>query len=134
MRDINSIVLVTNGISFAIQVVLFLFLGSYADYGTWRRWILIVFTVASIAISFAWLGCEDPDKWLSVGTTLYIVGLIGYQGRFFDSISNVWNLFSSTGFKCRNLFGLLSDICLPLQVHSLFGQQHFLYWLDRYLK
>lgn len=98
MRDINSIVLVTNGISFAIQVVLFLFLGSYADYGTWRRWILIVFTAGSIAISFAWLGCENPDQWLSVGTTLYILGLIGYQGWFFVffylSISEMIKLIS----------------------------------------
>ena len=40
-RTINSIVLLANGISFAIQVVLFLILGSFADYGKWRPWILI---------------------------------------------------------------------------------------------
>lgn len=33
---VNSIVLVTNGISFAIQAVLFLIIGAWADYGKWR--------------------------------------------------------------------------------------------------
>lgn len=36
VRDINAIVLTTNGISFAIQAVLLLFIGSWADYGRWR--------------------------------------------------------------------------------------------------
>ena len=40
-RSINSIVLLSNGISFAIQVVLFLAIGSLADYGTWRPYILV---------------------------------------------------------------------------------------------
>src|ERR1700744_6365874 len=33
---VNSIVLLTNGISFAIQAVLLLTIGGWADYGTWR--------------------------------------------------------------------------------------------------
>ena len=33
---VNSIVLLTNGISFAIQAVLLLMIGAWADYGTWR--------------------------------------------------------------------------------------------------
>ena len=33
---VNSIVLLTNGISFAIQAVLLLVIGAWADYGTWR--------------------------------------------------------------------------------------------------
>ncbi|KAG5647013.1 hypothetical protein DXG03_001738 [Asterophora parasitica] len=36
VRDINSIVLLTNGISFAIQAVLLLAIGAWADYGYWR--------------------------------------------------------------------------------------------------
>jgi hypothetical protein len=36
VRNINSIVLLTNGISFAIQAVLLLTIGGWADYGTWR--------------------------------------------------------------------------------------------------
>lgn len=37
---VNAIVLLTNGISFAIQAILLLFIGAWADYGYWRSIIL----------------------------------------------------------------------------------------------
>ncbi|EXJ60129.1 hypothetical protein A1O7_04281 [Cladophialophora yegresii CBS 114405] len=77
-RTINSIVLLTNGISFAIQVVLFLFLGSMADYGRWRPYILIFWSVVAFALGFGWLGVHTQEKW-PVATGLYAVGLISYQ-------------------------------------------------------
>jgi MFS-type transporter involved in bile tolerance (Atg22 family) len=77
-RTINSIVLLSNGISCAINVVLFLLIGSLADYGHWRPWILIVWTVIAVALSMAWLGVHDPEKW-HIAAGLYIVGLIVYQ-------------------------------------------------------
>jgi MFS-type transporter involved in bile tolerance (Atg22 family) len=79
VRDINSIVLLCNGISFAIQAVMFLMIGSFADYGTWRPWINVSFTVLAWGISFGWLGVETPDKW-QIAAALYIMGLIAYQG------------------------------------------------------
>lgn len=33
---VNSIVLLTNGISFALQAIVLLIIGAWADYGTWR--------------------------------------------------------------------------------------------------
>ena len=91
-RSINSIVLLCNGISFCIQVVVFLMLGSFAgmpllatsaalqamkptcaDFGTWRPNILIVLTVISIAIGFSWLGVHTADQWKSAAA-LYIIG------------------------------------------------------------
>ena len=72
-RTINSIVLLANGLSFSIQVPLFLILGSFADFGTWRSSILMVQTVVAIAIGFAWLGVHEPSKW-EYGAALYIVG------------------------------------------------------------
>lgn len=77
-RSVNSIVLLCNGISFAIQVVLFLIIGSYADFGSWRPNILIFLSIVAYAIGFAWLAVHDPAKW-HVGAGLYIVGLIAYQ-------------------------------------------------------
>ncbi|CAG9977964.1 unnamed protein product [Clonostachys byssicola] len=77
-RNVNSIVLVANGISFALQAVLFLFIGAYADFGTGRRWVLIVWSILAYGIGFAWLGVHDPEKW-KAGAALYIVGLICYQ-------------------------------------------------------
>jgi len=77
-RTINSIVLLSNGISFAIQIVVFLFLGSFADFGTWRPNILIGLSLLAWGIGFGWLGVHDPSKW-EIATGLYIVGLIAYQ-------------------------------------------------------
>jgi MFS-type transporter involved in bile tolerance (Atg22 family) len=76
---VNSIVLLTNGVSFAIQAVVLLMIGAWADYGTWRPNITIFFTVLAIAVSFAWLGVEHASQW-QAATALYILGLISYQG------------------------------------------------------
>ena len=77
-RSINSIVLLSNGISFALQVVIFLILGSFADFGTWRPNILIVLSIIAFGIGFGWLGVHTADDW-HIGVGLYIVGLIAYQ-------------------------------------------------------
>ncbi len=77
-RDVNSIVLLANGISFAIQAVLFLVIGAYADFGSGRRWILIFWSLVAYGIGFAWLGVHEPDQW-QTGAGLYMIGLIAYQ-------------------------------------------------------
>ena len=77
-RTINSIVLLSNGISFAIQ--LFLILGSLADYGTWRPWILVFWSIVAFGLGFGWLGVHSEDKW-PTATGLYMIGLIAYQVR-----------------------------------------------------
>ncbi|OSX57723.1 hypothetical protein POSPLADRAFT_1155849 [Postia placenta MAD-698-R-SB12] len=78
VRDVNAIVLLTNGISFAIQAAVLLLIGAWADYGQWRPNITIFFTLLAVAVSFAWLGVEDPSQW-KAGVALYILGLITYQ-------------------------------------------------------
>ncbi|KAI9653669.1 MAG: hypothetical protein M1831_005697 [Alyxoria varia] len=77
-RTTNSIVLLANGISFAIQCVIFLILGSYADFGTWRPVILFVTSLLAYGIGFGWLGVADPEKW-RIGVAMYMIGLIAYQ-------------------------------------------------------
>ncbi|KAL8697560.1 MAG: hypothetical protein Q9224_002248, partial [Gallowayella concinna] len=77
-RTINSIVLLANGISFAIQVLIFLVVGSYADFGSSRPNILIVLSIIAFAIGFGWLGVHTASKW-EVAAGMYIVGLIAYQ-------------------------------------------------------
>ncbi|KAL8791089.1 MAG: hypothetical protein Q9213_000296 [Squamulea squamosa] len=77
-RTINSIVLLANGISFAIQVLIFLIVGSYADFGSSRPNILIVLSVVAFGIGFGWLGVHTASKW-EVAAGMYIVGLIAYQ-------------------------------------------------------
>ncbi|KAH7884476.1 MFS general substrate transporter [Phlebopus sp. FC_14] len=79
IRDINSIVLLTNGISFALQAILLLVVGAWADYGQWRPNITIIFTLVAVAVSFAWLGVEGPSQW-QAGVVLYILGPVLTQG------------------------------------------------------
>lgn len=67
-RTSNSIVLLANGISFAIQVVIFLILGSYADFGSWRPGILIASSLVAYGIGFGWLGVHSASKWRIVST------------------------------------------------------------------
>lgn len=59
---VNSIVLITNGLSFAFQAVIFLIVGSFADYGVWRPHITTAFTILGWGVSFGWLGVMTPDK------------------------------------------------------------------------
>ncbi|OAA54918.1 Major facilitator superfamily domain, general substrate transporter [Cordyceps fumosorosea ARSEF 2679] len=55
-RDVNSIVLLANGISFALQAVLFLAIGAWADFGAaGRRGVLLVWSLVAYAVGFAWL-------------------------------------------------------------------------------
>jgi MFS-type transporter involved in bile tolerance (Atg22 family) len=77
-KTINSIILLCNGISFSIQIVVFLILGSYADFGTFRPNILIVLSLIAWGIGFGWLGVHHQEQW-KTGLGLYIVGLIAYQ-------------------------------------------------------
>ncbi|KAF5372739.1 hypothetical protein D9615_010120 [Tricholomella constricta] len=78
VRDINSIVLLTNGISFAIQAALMLAIGAWADYGCWRPNITVFFTLLAVGVSFGWLGVDNPEHW-HAGVALYTLGLIAYQ-------------------------------------------------------
>ncbi|CAD6979471.1 unnamed protein product, partial [Tilletia controversa] len=78
-RTVESLVLLANGIGFAIQVALFLFIGSLADFGSYRPWILVLFTVVGAATCMAWFGVTDPAQW-QVAMGLYIMNNITYQG------------------------------------------------------
>lgn len=70
--------LLSNGISFAIQALVFLCIGSFADFGTWRPNILIVLSIIAYAVGFGWIDVHTSEKW-HIASGLYIVGLIAYQ-------------------------------------------------------
>ncbi|ORY29765.1 autophagy-related protein 22-like protein [Naematelia encephala] len=78
IKPVASIVLDMSGIAFAIQAVLLVTFGSLADYGNWRRYILLAFTFIMYGVGFAWLGVETPDKW-GASAVLYVMGFLGYQ-------------------------------------------------------
>lgn len=43
-RAVSSVVLIANGICFTIMTIIFVALGSAADYGTFGRWLLLFLT------------------------------------------------------------------------------------------
>jgi hypothetical protein len=61
-RQINGVILLCNGISFAIQAVLFLLIGAYADFGTFRPRILMVLSCVAWGIGFGWLGVHHESQ------------------------------------------------------------------------
>ncbi|PFH57762.1 hypothetical protein XA68_14589 [Ophiocordyceps unilateralis] len=79
-RDVNSIILLANGISFAVQAVLLLLIGAYADFGSGRgRMLLLLFwSLVGYAVGFAWLGVVDESRW-RFALVLYALGLVAYQ-------------------------------------------------------
>ena len=77
-KSITAIVLDLSGISFAIEVVISLTLGSTADYGTWRPWICIIMCICSWATGFGWLAVKGGDQW-QAAVALYVLGYITYD-------------------------------------------------------
>lgn len=71
--SINSFILDINGILFAVQLVVLLLIGPYADYGKWRPWILIVWTVIGIACSFAFFGLTQSSQW-ALASGFFVTG------------------------------------------------------------
>jgi hypothetical protein len=87
---IASVVLKLSGISFAIQSLFFLFAGSFADYGTFRPWLTIFWTVVSYGVGFAWLGTKTPGQWTGSAVVL-VISQIAYN------VSNVYFIAASVG-------------------------------------
>jgi len=52
-KSVSSVVLIANGISFAIMTAIFTTIGSAADYGTFGRWLLLAVTVVCWAAQYA---------------------------------------------------------------------------------
>jgi MFS-type transporter involved in bile tolerance (Atg22 family) len=84
--DINSFILDLNGILFAVQLVVLLLIGPIADYGSFRPWILIVWTVIGIICSFAFLGFIDPSTW-NLAAGFFVAGnlALNVTGAFYQA-------------------------------------------------
>ncbi|ODN80314.1 hypothetical protein L198_07814 [Cryptococcus wingfieldii CBS 7118] len=77
-KTLDAFILDINGITFAIQTLCFLLIGPYSDYGNWRPYILIFFTLISWAAGFAWLGIESAEKW-KAATAVYMLGYFSFN-------------------------------------------------------
>ncbi|PPQ70377.1 hypothetical protein CVT26_013842 [Gymnopilus dilepis] len=76
-KSVSSIVLISNGISFAIMTAIFTTIGSAADYGNFGRWLLFVVTCICWASQYAEISLTEPSRW-GVGMALYMIGFISY--------------------------------------------------------
>ncbi|KAF9562450.1 MFS general substrate transporter [Agrocybe pediades] len=76
-KSVSSIVLIANGISFAIMTLIFTTIGSAADYGTFGRWLLFVITVICWASQYAEISLTVPSRW-PLAMALFMIGFITY--------------------------------------------------------
>lgn len=77
-KPITSIVLDISGISFAIQVVVSLLIGAYADYGSWRNLICIISSIVSWGVGFGWLAIKSGEDW-QAAAGLFICGYVAFN-------------------------------------------------------
>ncbi|KAG2155145.1 MFS general substrate transporter [Suillus bovinus] len=86
-KSVSSVVLIANGISFAIMTAMFTTISSAADYGTFGRWLLFAVTVVCWAAQYACMALTTPDRWV-LAMVLYIVGFVSYGATlvFFSAL------------------------------------------------
>lgn len=77
MRSVSSVVLIANGLCFTFMTVIFVWLGSAADYGTFGRWLLLALTVVCWALQYGMMSIRHPSQW-PTAMGLYVVAYIAY--------------------------------------------------------
>ena len=70
-------VLIANGLCFTFMTVIFVWLGSAADYGTFGRWLLLALTVVCWALQYGMMSIRHPSQW-PTAMGLYVVAYIAY--------------------------------------------------------
>lgn len=59
------------------MTVIFVWLGSAADYGSFGRWLLLVLTVICWALQYGMMAIRDPSQW-PAAMAMYVVAYIAY--------------------------------------------------------
>ncbi|KAG9247227.1 autophagy-related protein 22-like protein, partial [Calycina marina] len=70
-----SVILIGNGLAFLCQSVIFLTIGSLADFGGWSPWVVRIFSVLCMAFEFGLLGVTTAAKW-RIAMALYIMSSV----------------------------------------------------------
>ncbi|KAE8146558.1 autophagy-related protein Atg22B2 [Aspergillus avenaceus] len=76
-RSVSSVVLIANGLCFTFMTIIFVWLGSAADYGSFGRWLLLVLTVACWALQYGMMAIRQPHQW-PAAMGMYVVAYIAY--------------------------------------------------------
>ncbi|KAL4886059.1 autophagy-related protein 22-like protein [Aspergillus karnatakaensis] len=75
---IETVVLVSNGIAFAIQGFVLLCFGTISDYGSLKRWIFALCTVVCWGVQFGFLGLKRPEQY-HAAIALNIISTLSYN-------------------------------------------------------
>ncbi|GAQ04298.1 hypothetical protein ALT_1619 [Aspergillus lentulus] len=76
-RSVSSVVLIANGLCFTFMTVIFVWLGSAADYGSFGRWLLLALTVVCWALQYGMMAIRHPSQW-PAAMAMYVVAYIAY--------------------------------------------------------
>jgi MFS-type transporter involved in bile tolerance (Atg22 family) len=68
----TSVILIATGLTFLTQALVFISIGSLADYGNWNPWVVRGFSVLCWAFEFGFLGVTTASKWRAA-MALYIL-------------------------------------------------------------
>jgi len=71
-KEYTSVILIATGLTFLVQAIVFIGIGSLADFGNWNPWVVRGFSVLCWAFEFGFLGVTTPDKW-RIAMALYIL-------------------------------------------------------------
>ncbi|CAG8949663.1 hypothetical protein HYFRA_00003981 [Hymenoscyphus fraxineus] len=86
-KEYSSVVLIGTGLTFLSQALLFLGVGSLADYGNWNPWVVRIFSVLCWAFEFGFLGVTTASQW-RVAMALFILSSVTFWASyvFFNAI------------------------------------------------
>ncbi|KAE8348845.1 autophagy-related protein Atg22B2 [Aspergillus coremiiformis] len=76
-RSVSSVVLIANGLCFTFMTVIFVWLGSAADYGSFGRWLLLFLTVVCWALQYGMMAIKHPSQW-PAAMGMYVVAYVAY--------------------------------------------------------
>ncbi|GAD95565.1 hypothetical protein PVAR5_4210 [Paecilomyces variotii No. 5] len=76
-RSTASVMLIANGLCFTFMTVMFVWLGSAADYGSFGRWLLLALTVVCWILQYGMMAIRHPTQW-PAAMGLYVVAYIAY--------------------------------------------------------
>lgn len=79
--------MIATGLTFLAQALVFISVGSLADYGNWNPWVVRGFSILCYAFEFGFLGVKTADKWRAA-MALYILSSVTFWASyvFFNAI------------------------------------------------
>jgi MFS-type transporter involved in bile tolerance (Atg22 family) len=82
-KEYTSVILIGNGLTFLAQAIVFIGVGSLADYGNWNPWVVRGFSVLCWVFEFGFLGVTTASKWRAA-MALYILSSKRCTPHFLD--------------------------------------------------